>query len=208
MCNHTIFLLPSNAISYVLEIRTNWSFESFLGSWKRERERRRSIVIAGPWHEIIYSSWFRTRGWSLSRVTPVNMECGRPEAIRPGAGRERDGTYVESVAVFGQAVERADGRGTPGPTNSTIRYYNPGNGNVPPAQVQRSDSATYQPRCAPSFSLPLSLSLSSLLFHRWPSTDIRTPLPPAFSSLFDRSGVSLRPGRGQLYLIGLIINHR
>lgn len=130
------------------------------------------------------------RGWSLSRVTPVNMECGRPEAHSSG-DREGKGewegervwkryvrTYVESVAVFGQAVERADGRGTPGPTNSTIRYYNPGNGNVPPAQVQRSDSATYQPRCAPSSSLPLPLFLSlfaSLLFHRCPSTDIRTP---------------------------------
>ena len=164
------------------------------------------------------------RGWSLSRVTPVNMECGRPEAHSSGEGKgEWEGervwkryvrTYVESVAVFGQAVERADGRGTPGPTNSTIRYYNPGNGNVPPAQVQRSDSATYQPRCAPSSSLPpslfLSLSLSSLpsfsTVARPPIFVLRSPLP-AFSSLFDRSGVSLRPGRGQLYLIGLIINH-
>lgn len=139
------------------------------------------------------------RGWSLSRVTPVNMECGRPEAHSSG-DREGKGewegervwkryvrTYVESVAVFGQAVERADGRGTPGPTNSTIRYYNPGNGNVPPAQVQRSDSATYQPRCAPSSSLPPSPSLSLSL--RFP------PFPPLLVHRYSYSVLLSRPFR-------------
>lgn len=66
--------------------------------------------------------------------------------------------------LFGQPVDRADGRWNTGATNSTIQYYNPGNGNIPPAQVQSSDSATYQARYArPVRPLSFPLYLASPL---------------------------------------------
>lgn len=117
-----------------------------------------------------------------------------------------------------------------GATNSTIQYYNPGNGNIPPAQVQRSDSATYQPRlCSqPPVSALFSSVLSRFYFYTGhlsfhgtqspsgPSRTCTSSSPPRRShrrrSLVVPSPFDRVPSRfhlaERLYLIGWIINHR